>query len=251
MTLSSLRLQSLIILLPFILISGPVRAQTEVAAQALFNDANGACSRGEYADAVAIYESIVEQFGYSPAVLVNLGSCSAQSGDAGQAVLHLERARLLAWDDPEIDQLLSLVRKEAGLYSDAPPLTVTLTDVISFPVVALTGLGALLCLAVLQLLPRAGGQVRPLRLLQAAAVLLLLASLGLGALHFRRLDPWVVTGKESRLSLSPFDGAQSLGSILPGRLVYLQGSHGEYRLVRDETGREGWLKADELTPVIP
>jgi hypothetical protein len=59
------------------------------------------------------------QAGYSAADLYNAANAYARAGKPGMAVLHYERARLLAPNDPDIEANLRLVREPLRLPSES------------------------------------------------------------------------------------------------------------------------------------
>jgi tetratricopeptide (TPR) repeat protein len=76
-----------------------------------FTQCNAASSSGKYDEAITCYQKIIETRGYSAAVLYNLASSYAQSGNNGLAILNYERALRLAPSDPDILGNLEAVRK--------------------------------------------------------------------------------------------------------------------------------------------
>jgi len=76
----------------------------------LFEGGNAAYDRGDFAQAVEAYESIV-RFGFrDPRVEYNLGNAYFKLGNLGRAILHYERAHRLSPTDPDIRANLDLAR---------------------------------------------------------------------------------------------------------------------------------------------
>ena len=89
----------------------------------------------------------------------------------------------------------------------------------------------------------AGKKILPIppRLPAILALLVITVTLPAALFRYQAWHDGVVQGKEARLLISPFAEAASSGTIKAGRLIRPGKRHGDFVLIRDETGRSGWL----------
>ena len=85
---------------------------TAVGAQTLAGQAGEAYQRGDYAEAIALYEQSAAQEGVSAAFYYNLGNAYYKSGLYPNAILNYERALLLSPGDPDIRFNLQMARSK-------------------------------------------------------------------------------------------------------------------------------------------
>ncbi|HTY88858.1 MAG TPA: hypothetical protein VMB80_15440 [Candidatus Acidoferrum sp.] len=228
---------------------GLVRA---ASGSGMFEVANEAFARGNFAEAARDYESIISQEGYSAPLLFNLANAQQRSGELGPAILNYERATLLTPRDPDIATNLQLARKRAGV-PEAPrsrlqPLAcwLTLNGWLCFAAVALFLLIATLTLR--QLYPDRrhafawGGA--------PAAVAFGVAILAL-AVQWPGEGRAIVIAPEAVAGVSPVTMAQPVCKFRSGETVVLKQTHGGFALVADQAGREGWVKTGDAARVIP
>ncbi len=85
---------------------------------------------------------------------------------------------------------------------------------------------------------------------KAACSLLLMTTFGVsGVGAYLQHDLWngaVITAPDTRLLMSPFESASSLGAIPEGSLVFSEKSHGSYLFINDQKGRSGWVPAQSI-----
>ena len=86
---------------------GSLLAQEPPAADMMAR-ANGSYERGEYAEAVRQYESLLDKGYEDAAIFYNLGNAYLETGDVGRAILNYLRARRLSTRDPDIADNLAL-----------------------------------------------------------------------------------------------------------------------------------------------
>jgi len=188
---------------------------------------------------------------YSAPALYNLGNSYARAGKPALAVLNYERARVLAPMDPDIQANLRHVRETAGLPAEsghwlkqhsrlANPDTMYWLGVIG------------LALAGVSLLLRRLKVGHRSALAATASVGLLLTALGLwdSVATAAILDESVVM-QPSPASASPIAGAEPLFTVPQAEVVSVRDEHGEFSLIRDSSGREGWVARGNLTPIMP
>lgn len=103
------RLLSSIFLFVFLLFFGNTFANTP---QELFTSANEAYTKGQYTQAIEGYESIIESGQISKELYFNLGNAYWKNKQKAKAVLHFERALLLAPKDKDSAYNLALIREQ-------------------------------------------------------------------------------------------------------------------------------------------
>jgi len=188
---------------------------------------------------------------YSAPALYNLGNSYARAGSPAFAVLNYERARVLAPMDPDIRANLRHVRESAGLPAESGPWLTRhsrLANPDTMYWLGVIGLG----IAGVSLLLRRLKVGHRAALAAAASVGLLLTAMGLwdSAATAAILEESVVM-QSSPASASPIVGAEPLFTVPQAEVVSVRDQHGGFALIRDSSGREGWVARGNLTPIIP
>jgi tetratricopeptide (TPR) repeat protein len=228
----------------FLLLAGQIVWATEQDRQVQFQDGVSAYSRGDYQTAIQHFESLTRE-GISAPLFYNLANSYAQAGQVGRAILNYERALRLAPGDSDIRGNLELVRKDKGLFQEEQSFGQRFVAFLGLN--QWVGLAATACvlLALLLLLPASVALKRSSRYGVAAACLLMAVTASMGAVgQYQHWHDGVVVAADARLRVSPFESAASVGVIQEGRLVHPGKIHNNYILVKDETGRSGWLSSD-------
>jgi len=184
--------------------------------------------------------------------LITLAEHYAEDGQTGLAVLHYERALLLAPGETAAENSLTELRRKAGLLREKP-LHQRLAELLGAEQWLLLAGAAFVLLALTVL---AVGLLGRRRFPQACrlSTLLLVATLLPLPLAWLRYQQWQdgVLLNESKLLLSPFAGADVVAALKAGCLVRPAGkAHGTYALVRDEEGRSGWLEQHSVQQIVP
>ncbi len=142
---------------------------------------------------------------------------------------------------------LQLVRKNIGLFEEQPTLRhkiFNLFDMNQWAMLALTSFILISSLLVINIrFPLKQGA-------KTGGLLLLLATIAVSITGaYQQRDLWrgaVITAPDTRLLMSPFESASSLGAIKEGSLVFSEKSHGNYHYINDRKGRSGWIPATSL-----
>lgn len=98
----------------------PALAQSPVTPTQAMALANQNYEAGKYAEAVAIYEAIVDSGLHNSVVYYNLGNAYFKQGDLGRAILNYRRAHLLDPRDPDVAANLSIARAQTTDKLEAP-----------------------------------------------------------------------------------------------------------------------------------
>lgn len=235
-----------------LLLISPWNVHAVNGAEQLFNEAGSAYSKGDYKKAGELYEKITGEYGFSPNVLYNLANSYAASGRIGKAVLNYERAIRLAPGNSDIINNLQVVKTREGLFDHELNLRDKLCNLMSINQWSLLGIAALAVVALMMLLRLKKPFTRKtIFALNSLCALTLIVSAYSIYTHYRVWDGYIVITPDSRLMISPFSGAASVGDIKPGRKVYPLDKHSDFIYVQDEGGRKGWLPGSVLEPIIP
>jgi tetratricopeptide (TPR) repeat protein len=213
----------------------------------LFEAANRSATSKEWNKAITLYKKIAGSHGISAPLFFNLANCYAATGEVGRAVLNYERALRLAPGNSDIQENLAQIRKDAGLYRDATPLYErfsTLLGADQWLLLAGTGF----CILSLSLLGASCRVIPPAltRWIAAGSLLLILCTLLPALLQYSQWDEGIVIGNNATLLISPFDKADATGKIQAGRRVEIKKHHGNFVLIKDSTGKSGWLANKNL-----
>lgn len=215
----------------------------------LFHKATRAYSAGEYQLAIDSFESLAAD-GLSSTLLYNLANSYAQAGQTGMAILNYEKASRLAPGDSDIRGNLELLRKEKGLFQEEQTITQRFVGFLGLNQWTILALCGFVLLALILLLPSSLSMKRSSRRIVVGVCLLLTMSAGMGMYgQVRHYRDAVVVVADARLRISPFESAASTGSIQEGRLLTPLQTHNNYVLVKDETGRSGWLASKEFRAI--
>ena len=220
--------------------------------------ANRAYTYGSYDESAQLLQKIIATRGYSASLCFNLANAEARAGHPGAAMLNYERARYLAPTDADIDHNLQLARKQAGLEPNSYRWWQIMMRSINWTV----WLGLLAACVILLVLSLIGNALRlaspALRTVFKAIfficipLALLFGFVELACIGFNsRLEGVIVAPKAATLLLSPFDGAESVGTIPEGELVTVEDRHNDYLRIEARDQHFGWVQEKQLEPIIP
>jgi tetratricopeptide (TPR) repeat protein len=227
--------------------------------------ANRAYTNGSYEDAAKLFQQLIDTQGYSAPLCFDLANAEAHAGHTGAALLNYERARYLAPGDADIDHNLQLARKQAGL----EPNSFRWWQVALLSINWLVWLGIMAACLLLIFLATIGtayasaisaGTRIPGRLLKntfraiifaGVPLCLLMGYVELSTVGFNdRLEGVIVAPKAATLRLSPFDSADSIGTIPEGELVTVEDRHNDYLRIEARDHHFGWIAQKDIEPVI-
>jgi tetratricopeptide (TPR) repeat protein len=244
-------------LFPFLLFADGADPQLDAA--------NRAYANGSYDESARLFQQMVDTRGYSAPLCFDLANAEAQAGHTGAALLNYERARYLAPADADIDHNLQHVRKLAGLEPNSYRwwqvglLSIDWTVWLAIMgVCLLLILGAIIGTSYAPALARASKI--PLLLLKnifrgilfgGIPFCLLMGYVELSTIGFNnRIQGVVVAPKAATLRLSPFDSADSIGTIPEGELVTVEDRHNDYLRIEARDHHFGWIREKDIEPVI-
>jgi tetratricopeptide (TPR) repeat protein len=239
----------------FMLVGGPVtgvRAQVEI-----FEQANQLYVQGDYAEAVAAYEAVVDAGFTSVALHYNLGNAYFKTGDLGRAILSWERARALAPSDPDVLANLSLARSQTADAIEPLPrfwlISVASWWVDLLPRAVLIGLVAVAWLAVgagvaLRVLARRD-ELRSVGkwtgVVGAVVVLVFGTNLFVRELGIGSAERGVILADAVPVRSAPADQDDlTLFEVHEGTLVRIEERAGEWAEVVLDDGKVGWVRSE-------
>jgi tetratricopeptide (TPR) repeat protein len=217
-----------------------------------FESANDIFAKGRYEEAARAYEGILAKQGYSAPVLFNLGNAQLRAGKIGQAILHYERARLLKPNDPDIAANLHLAWRQAGLAIPNSGWVNRTAGRLSLNGWAVVAGVALLTLCLMVPLRHAHSGTRlGMRFGNlAVAVTLGIALVGL-VVQWREADHSIVVAQGVAARVAPVTTAEELFKLPEGEAVRVTQTHSDFARVKTQEGQEGWVKRNEVMPLIP
>lgn len=232
----------MIFYLSFILISTAQAADS-------FELGNQSYMHNNFTQAIKYYQQTAAQRGFSPALLYNMGNCYAQLGRTGQAILAYEQALRLDHGDPNIRTNLASIRKKNGIYQQDQSWWRRTADFLGADQwLLLAGISFFLfcgCFLLIVLLQKPSIGTRLLKVVSISALLCALLSLPPALYGYLHWHDAVVLSR-TRLKISPFTESATAGVLAEGRIVHPLKDYRDFILVRDKTGRKGWLAAGEL-----
>lgn len=228
-----------------------------------FDAANRAFGTGKYSEAIAGYEKIVKENGYSASVLFNLGNAYYRNGQVGLAILNYERALRLSPRDPDIHANLKYARTQSGLpqpserwwqvvLKSLTPSQWAWASSFAFTLLCVLWIVRLLRPGWLQRFGVSAALQTPAwRFLLFVNGVMLFLLVACGAMSTQDRHEAIVVAKQAALLVSPFDKSESLVTIPEGESVSAEKKYGDYILVRYEKGKSGWVSQSQITPVEP
>lgn len=213
--------------------------------------AAAAYDRGEYAEAVRLWEERAAREGVNSALLSSLGNAEWRLGRKGRAVVCWERALLLDPEDPVALAGVRHARNAGGAERPAATWTEDYASLLPDGVWALIAAAALWTSVAALLIPRLravpAGRLSQ-RVLLVAATALVLTLPGLWGVRTRS-DRAVVRRAETQLRLTPTAEGESVSVFAEGDVIRAgRGFNGHVR-VRAADGRVGWVRAGEIERV--
>ena len=238
----------LIIILKVVLTTTVVSAAESVDPS--LDSCNSKYHAKNFEEAIACYQRHTPDE-YSAAVLYNIGNSYAQLNQPGYSILYFMRASILAPGDADISGNLAMIRDRYGLFS---PDTSMVKQLVNLLTLSQWSMLSLLSLTVYLIYAGTRAKKKSGLLTESIVILSCLLVFGAGIWgamsRYREWHHGVIVS-ESKLLVSPFEGASSIGSIKAGRLVYPSKQHGGFWHITDETGRNGWLSKEVVKHILP
>ena len=236
------------------------------AADSDLDDANNAYNSGKYDEAAKFFQQIIVSRGYSAPLCFNLANAEAKAGHPGLALLNYERARFLAPGDADINHNLQLARQKAGLDPNSYRWwQIALREINWTAMFAIMSIGLLLILLAMMGNAYASALATasniPLPTLKTVfrtiifigiPVCFAVGFIEVSAIGFNhRIEGVIIAPKEATLRLSPFDSADSIGTIPEGELVTVEERHNDYLRIEARDHHFGWIQEKQIEAIVP
>jgi tetratricopeptide (TPR) repeat protein len=223
-------------------------------ASEVFDQANRSYESGEFLQAVEAYEGLLKEEGPRVSVLNNLGSAYFRLGEYGRAILAFERALVLEPGDSGLRANLKLAQDQAAVFPEGE-----LKGWRGWMAkVSPDGQAVIVMLAALLLPVGAFLMIRYRGKVAWAAVMFVLSGMAikmvLSPLRYKDdAGPrGVILVDTATVRLSPFEKADSRGTLSGGREVTLGKVENHYYWIEANNGStQGWVHKGEVAPVIP
>jgi tetratricopeptide (TPR) repeat protein len=219
-----------------------------------FSAANELYARGQFADAAAIYEKILQTGTQSPALLFNAGNAEFKAGHLGKAIAAYRQAELLSPRDAELRANLAFVRNQvqgATLRESSWQKWVSTLTLNEGAMLTAVFFWAMLGLfAVRQIKPALAPKLRTAKRLAVALTVFSGAILGLQAANHFTASVAVVTVADATARSGPFDDAQSVFTTRDGAELKVLDRHDDWVQVANSAGKIGWLSVKQVA-VLP
>lgn len=223
---------------------------SKAAAPPSFSTCNDLYHAGSYQAAADCYEALTSD-GYSAELFYNLGNSYAQLGKTGYGVLNYLRGLTISPGDSELRANLEALKKDQGLFDREKNFPGKLINLLSLYQWCwlLVGLFAIHIMVSIVVYRR-----RVLSRPKETALNLMLIVLALFCLWgvVMRYQQWqqLVVINDSRLLISPIESGSTGVAIKQGSTVTTLKKYKGFELVTDDFGRRGWLKRNDLEPVM-
>jgi tetratricopeptide (TPR) repeat protein len=234
-------------------LASSLRAEDPLAA---FDQANRLYEQGQFTNAAAAYQKVIESGHGSATLYFNLGNARFKAGQLGRAIAAYRHAERLAPRDPYVRFNLEFARKQAtgGEPAARPLWTQFLSALTLNEWSALAVAGWWLWFALLsarEIRPELGRTLRGSIVTAGVLALLLCACLGAALYAQAGARSAVVVVPNAVVRRGPLEESQVFYQLRDGSEVTVldekRASDKESWLqVRDESRRVGWLKRDQV-----
>lgn len=237
------------IIVALLLCSFSARAQDES-----FQKAQTAYDNGRYAEAVLLYDGLLNEGVDNPEVHYNLANACFKDSDLPKAILHYRRAWYDLPRDPDIKANLHFALNASGAIEHNPNFLERIFSALSYQewvLVATTGY-LLLSLLLLLLLVLKSSRRLLFKLCLIPGSMILLATFGW--IQWRQLQAtpeWVVMKTEATVLFGPVEGSKAHFKLPIGALVRQCSISPKGWVEVEYDEKQGWLNTEYITPVSP
>ncbi len=237
-----------------LLLTAAIGTATEIPGENHFALGNEAYVKGDYPQAVTQYEKALDQKGYTPSILYNLGNAYYMSQKIGKAILSYERALYMDPGNADIKANLALARRNSGLGDPfmtswrVPFNWLTLNGWTWISAVALSVFSLMVLIRGLRPQTFRGSVYKTMVFI----CLLIFMGAGTGiTLQYQNRHRGVITDQDTALRVSPFESAETTGVVKAGKMVNLANTYEGYVFVKTAGGKSGWIPRNSVTAVLP
>jgi tetratricopeptide (TPR) repeat protein len=219
-------------------------------AGAAFEKANRLYEQGQYTEAIANYEALVQSGKYSAPLLFNLGNAYFKNGQLGRAIYNYRRAESLAPRDPDIQANLRFARDRiSGSAPIQAPGWRRLLGYFSLNELAVTSAFALWLLIALLSAGRFRPALRPaLRTYITVAGVFFWMSLCVLVVAYRaaRVPSAIAVQDRLVVHLGPLTESQAAFTITDGTELRLENRREGWLQISDRSNRTGWVETNQV-----
>lgn len=249
----------LVIVIMFLILAAAATGAVAADVAVLFEEANARYEQRDYTEAVARYETILDEGVESAQLYYNLGNAYFKAGDVGRAVLNYLRAQRLDPADEDIRHNLHFARQFSRVKMEGVqlnPISSFFESIVApFRLNALAWISSILfilfCTA-LAVRYALGFQGIWSRLAVVVTLVLVVAAAGLTTYKYRTeylTRRVVIVAEESPVYNGPTRNADIEFQGAPGLVAEVLAESGDYLNVLFENKRRGWVRRDLVAEV--
>jgi tetratricopeptide (TPR) repeat protein len=225
-----------------------------MANEDIFYKAQSAYDDGRYAEAVVLYNKLLDQDINNTEVHYNLANACFKDSDLPTAVWHYRKAWYNAPRDPDIRANLHFALNAAGAIDPAPVFIERFLTTLSLGewlILALVGYIALALVLIASLLMKTGIR-QALKLCLLPIVLIFLSVAGWRYWRQLQLNPeWVVVKSEATALFGPVEGSTAHYKLPLAALVRQLDIDPKGWIEVEYDGKRGWLHSDYISRLSP
>lgn len=219
-----------------------------------FFKAQSAYDDGRYAEAVLLYNKLLDEGIRNSEVHYNLANAYFKENDLPDAVRHYRKAWYDAPRDPDIRANLHFALNAAGAVEASPSFFERILQSLSLSEWLMIAVGSYLLLTMLLvtalLVP--AGKRNALKFCLLPIALILLSSAGWWHWHKLNVNPeWVVVQTEATALFGPVEGSTAHYKLPLAALVRQLHSDSKGWVEVEYDGKRGWLRMDYISRVSP
>jgi tetratricopeptide (TPR) repeat protein len=239
---------ALILSLALLLLGGRLRADSRASD---FEQANLLYEQGQYEEAAAAYQAILERGRTSAALHFNLGNARFRQGQLGQAIAHFRLAQRLDPRDPDVIANLRFARQQAtGTGSVQPGRLGRRLQWLSLDEWTFLSTASVWCLFGLLALARfrapLQARLRPWLVVTAAVSLLLIATTFLAWNTVRNQATAIAVQPEVQVRYGPLEESRVHFTVRDGTELSAGDRLEDWVQVTDAARRTGWARRSDL-----
>jgi tetratricopeptide (TPR) repeat protein len=225
---------------------------------AVFERANALYNEAKYAEAIDLYESILETEAHSAELYYNLGNAHYKLNNIAPSIYYYEKALLLSPNDREIKNNLAFAQNMTIDAIDTVPEvgfsrlfknTVNAASADTWAVISIAGVLIFVLLFLLYHFAHATTRKRVAFIISVAGLLVAIISLTL-AFQKEHLDqknkPAIIFVQESRVKTDPNKASEELFRLHEGTKVQILESYDDWYKIELADKSTGWIPAMDL-----
>jgi tetratricopeptide (TPR) repeat protein len=219
-----------------------------------FEQAGKLYAQGQYADAAAAYQTLVQSGRVSAALYFNLGNACFKNHQLGYAIAYYRMAQNLAPRDSEIRANLQYARTRANPNGNAPAesqrawLNWLALDEWTL-LAAISGWIWFGLLTLGQWREEWGAKVRQYTRLVGVFWLVTMLCVGLRAQGALNQKPAVIVANDTTVRYGPLEEAREAFKLSDGTEVVVQDQQDNWLQIRDGAHRTGWLRRNQAVVI--